>query len=489
METRPDAEIAAECADPEISIVVPCFGEQDNVAALTDEIAYALDGTKRAYEMLFVDDGSTDLTALRLFALTRTHPTLRVLRHAENCGQSAAFATGFAHARGAIVVTLDGDGQNDPADIPGLLARLEAADAVCGVRQHRADTAVRRASSRIGNGFRNWVTGVPVRDAGCALRAIRREALRELPVFNGVHRFLPTLLRLQGWRVVEVEVAHRARRHGVSKYGIRNRMVRGISDCLAMRWWRRRIVAGRRLTGEVLPAHVPEAGDQSERARSGLRRALLLGGLLAFWAALLVATPLRTLFTADGVQALRAPLLAHEALGMPLFVLVTAVAVAVGAPRTAFSVLGGLLFGFATGAMLEISGSLLGGAATFALLRALGPDNATALLPGRLPSSQRLARSIGEHGLTATIALRSFPIGNALLTTVLLCFSGVALRDYVLGSALGMIPATVTYALLGSAPHGHLIERTLIAAAMLLVLGMSRWWIWPRTRLASTLRP
>jgi dolichol-phosphate mannosyltransferase len=135
METPDAAETRAECATPDISVVVPCFEEQDNVVDLSDEIARALDGTGRAYEMLFVDDGSTDLTALRLFALTRTHATLRVLRHAENCGQSAAFATGFAHARAPVVVTLDGDGQNDPADIPELLAALETADVACGVRR------------------------------------------------------------------------------------------------------------------------------------------------------------------------------------------------------------------------------------------------------------------------------------------------------------------------------------------------------------------
>jgi len=175
---------------------------------------------------------------------------VRLLRHAGRCGQSAALATGLRAARGAVVLTLDADGQNDPADLPRLIEALAGgADAACGVRARRHDTWVRRASSRIGNGFRDVVTGVRVRDAGCALRALRRECLAELPVFDGLHRFIPTLLRLQGFHVVQVPVGHRPRRAGVSKYGIGNRLLRGIVDCLAMRWFARRLPPARRLVG------------------------------------------------------------------------------------------------------------------------------------------------------------------------------------------------------------------------------------------------
>jgi len=192
-------------------------------------------------EILCVDDASGDGTADVVRRLGASAPEVRQLRHALRSGQSAALATGLRAARGAILLTLDADGQNDPADFPALLAALDAgADAACGVRVDRQDGWVRRASSRFGNGFRDLVTGVPVRDAGCALRALRRECLAELPVFNGLHRFIPTLLRLQGFTVVEVPVHHRPRRAGVSKYGIGNRALRGLLDCFVMRWFARR---------------------------------------------------------------------------------------------------------------------------------------------------------------------------------------------------------------------------------------------------------
>jgi hypothetical protein len=144
---------------------------------------------------------------------------------------------------------MDSDGQNDPRDIPRLLAALEDVDCVCGVRALRRDGWVRRASSAIGNGFRRLVTGDRISDAGCTYRALRRAALEELPVFNGMHRFLPTLLRVQGYSLCEIPVGHRPRSAGESKYGIGNRMWRGIADCLAMRWFARRALRG----GRALP--------------------------------------------------------------------------------------------------------------------------------------------------------------------------------------------------------------------------------------------
>jgi glycosyltransferase involved in cell wall biosynthesis len=161
-------------------------------------------------------------------------------RHNLNCGESAAEATGFAHARGEWIITIDADQQNDPADIPSLLEASKNVDAVCGVRTKREDDFVKRISSRIANGFRNWVTGDVIADAGCTFRALRKEALREIPVFNGMHRFLPTLLRLQGFTVIEIPVNHRPRTRGESKYGIGNRMFRGLIDCFAIHWWRKR---------------------------------------------------------------------------------------------------------------------------------------------------------------------------------------------------------------------------------------------------------
>jgi glycosyltransferase involved in cell wall biosynthesis len=236
---------------PELSVVLPCFEEEDSVPPLVEELRATLGRLGRPFEIVCVDDASGDGTLAALRRLAATAPELRIVRHALRCGQSAALASGFAAARGTILLTLDADGQNDPADLPALLDALAAgADAACGVRVDRHDGWVRRVSSRIGNGFRDVVTGVKVRDAGCAIRAIRRECLAELPVFNGLHRFLPTLLRLQGFRVVELPVHHRPRRAGTSKYGVGNRIFRGITDCLVMRWFARRLPPARRLAAE-----------------------------------------------------------------------------------------------------------------------------------------------------------------------------------------------------------------------------------------------
>jgi glycosyltransferase involved in cell wall biosynthesis len=237
----------------EISIVLPCYDEEGSVEALTAELYEVLGRTGRRFEVLFVDDASRDHTPEILRDLRDKYRDLRVIRHLRNSGESAAQATGFRHARGAIVITLDSDGQNDPADVPRLLAALEReaeVAAVCGVRTIRRDDWLKRISSRIGNGFRRAVTGDCIMDAGCTYRALRLSALRELPVFNGMHRFLPTLLRMQGHRVVEIPVHHRPRSSGRSKYGIGNRMWRGIGDCLGVRWLRQRAVHGERALPE-----------------------------------------------------------------------------------------------------------------------------------------------------------------------------------------------------------------------------------------------
>lgn len=232
---------------PELSVVLPIFNEAENLEPLLAEIEAALAPLGRRFEIVAVDDKSTDdgLTVLR--NLQQSRPWLRVVAHTVNCGQSAAFATGFHHVRGDIAITLDADGQNDPADIPRLLAELKPGiDAVCGIRQKREDSFVRRLSSRIANRYRNMVTGDRVTDAGCAFRAIRRETLAELPVFNGLHRFMPTILRWQGFVIKEIPVNHRPRTRGVSKYGVGNRLWRGIRDCMAMRWYRTRCIRARR---------------------------------------------------------------------------------------------------------------------------------------------------------------------------------------------------------------------------------------------------
>ncbi len=180
---------------PDVSLVVPVYNERENIGPLVTEIAAALGG--RRYEIVAVDDGSTDGSLAELQRLKHAHPELHIVVFAGNAGQSAAFVAGFRAARGRAIVTLDADLQNDPADVPALLAELERSGAACvaGYRANRRDTPWRRLQSRIANGVRNWLTAETIRDTGCSLKAFRADALRALPAFNGMHRFLPTLIR------------------------------------------------------------------------------------------------------------------------------------------------------------------------------------------------------------------------------------------------------------------------------------------------------
>ncbi|HSM15270.1 MAG TPA: glycosyltransferase family 2 protein [Thermoanaerobaculia bacterium] len=232
--------------NPDLSLVVPLYNEEENLPVLLDEIRAALGTTGRSWELLLVDDGSTDGSLAVARALAADEPRIRVLHHRRNAGQSAGLATGFRAARGAVVVTLDADLQNDPSDIPALLAKLdEGFDVVSGVRVDRRDSWVRKVSSRIANAVRNWATDESITDVGCSLKAYRREFLEHLPMFTGMHRFLPTLVRWQGARVVEIPVRHRPRLHGVAKYGIGNRLFRALADLWAVRWMRTRWIDSR----------------------------------------------------------------------------------------------------------------------------------------------------------------------------------------------------------------------------------------------------
>ena len=231
-----------------LSVVIPIYNEEENLEPLLEELFPVLKQIGSAFEVICVDDASTDNSVAVLQNLKDKYSELRIVQHRVNCGESAGEATGFAKARGEWIITIDADQQNDPADIPALLEASENADAVCGVRQKREDDWVKRISSRIANDFRNWVTKDVVADAGCTFRAVRRAALQEIPVFNGMHRFLPTLLRLQGFEVVEIPVNHRPRTRGESKYGIGNRMFRGLVDCFAILWFRKRCFPANRFS-------------------------------------------------------------------------------------------------------------------------------------------------------------------------------------------------------------------------------------------------
>ncbi len=239
---------------PELSVILPVFNERENIGPLVQEIQVALRPLGKRWEVLAVDDCSRDDSVEVMQRLQGNHPELRVIRHRRNCGQSAAFATGLALARGRVIITLDSDRQNDPADLPRMIEALRGdVAAVFGVRRRREDSSIRRLSSRVANGYRDWITGVTVKDAGCFLRVMRRDALQELPIFNGLHRFMGTLLQYHGYRVLEMDVNHRARVAGQSNYGIGNRMWRGIRDCFAMRWYRSRVVPGNRTWPEEPP--------------------------------------------------------------------------------------------------------------------------------------------------------------------------------------------------------------------------------------------
>lgn len=227
---------------PELSVVIPAYNEAENLPTLVAELRAALRATERSYEILLVDDGSTDGTAEWLRAEANRDPAVIPIVLVRNAGQSAALAVGLGRARGSIVITMDADLQNDPADLPRLLSALEFADVVSGVRLHRQDAWGRRASSAVANTVRRLVLRDPVTDIGCSFKAYRAHALIGLPMFAGVHRFLPALCAFRGARFTEVPLTHRPRRHGVSKYGIGNRLWRGIADLVGVQWLKIRLL-------------------------------------------------------------------------------------------------------------------------------------------------------------------------------------------------------------------------------------------------------
>ena len=218
-------------SSPAVSVIVPLYNEEENVPILQAELRAALRGVD--HEFIFVDDGSADRTVERIEAA----PNLRVIRLEKNAGQSTAIYAGLQAARGAILVLIDGDLQNDPADIPKLVGEVSrGADLVCGYRAQRRDTRVKRLTSRIANAVRSRYTKDGVRDTGCTLKAMRRECVGALVPFKGMHRFIPALIKDAGYRLVEIPVNHRPRRFGQTKYGLGNRAVRATIDMFGVRW-------------------------------------------------------------------------------------------------------------------------------------------------------------------------------------------------------------------------------------------------------------
>ena len=234
-------------SSPFLSVVVPVFNELDNIAPLIQEIQTALTG--QDYEIVYVDDGSTDGSGALLKELCQTVSELKVVQHSRSFGQSVAVLSGILAAHGQWIATLDGDGQNDPADIPNLLKRVQTTNCsptllIAGFRNKRRDTWLKRFSSKVANSVRAYLLKDNTPDTGCGLKLFQRAAFLELPHFKNMHRFLPALFLRNGWQVVSVEVNHRPRLQGISKYGLHNRLWVGIVDLLGVLWLQHRPCKG-----------------------------------------------------------------------------------------------------------------------------------------------------------------------------------------------------------------------------------------------------
>ena len=238
---------SAEQNEPvELSVVVPVFNEEENLSALIPKLVQVLNPLGLSYEMIFVDDGSSDGSRRILREMASQYPSLRIIGLKENRGLSTALLAGMKEVRGDTIVTLDSDLQNDPEDIPMLLSYLDRYDMATGWRQKRDDPWLKRISSKIANAIRNRLSGEKIYDSACTLRAFKRECIKEIPPFNGMHRFLSTLVKMQGYRIIEVPVLHHQRKFGKSKYNIRNRALRSFIDLLGVRWMK-----GRRIQYDI----------------------------------------------------------------------------------------------------------------------------------------------------------------------------------------------------------------------------------------------
>lgn len=227
-------------ARPEVSVVIPAHNEADNLPRLIEEIVETLDAAGHWYEIVIIDDASTDDTPTVLEEKAYRYSSVVHYRMARQSGQSAALSAGFDLACGRIIATMDADLQNDPADLPLLISKIGDFDCAIGWRRDRKDPLSKRVISKVANAVRNWTTGETVKDTGCGLKAFRAECLRKIHRFDGMHRFFPTLVKMHGYSVVEIPVHHRPRKHGRTHYNILNRSLRPMMDLLAVRWLQKR---------------------------------------------------------------------------------------------------------------------------------------------------------------------------------------------------------------------------------------------------------
>ncbi len=225
-----------------LSIVAPIYNEEENVRALHRAITDAVRGRVDSYEIVLVNDGSKDRSEALLNELADEDPAVNVIHFSQNRGQTAAIYAGLKHSAGELVALIDADLQTDPNDIFTLMPYLEQVDFVNGKRVDRRDTLVKKVSSRVGNGIRNWLTGDEIYDTGCPMKLMKREVADSYYLYEGMHRFLPTMAKMNGFKVMEVAVAHRERQHGVSKYGVLNRAFVGLMDAIVIGWLRKRVI-------------------------------------------------------------------------------------------------------------------------------------------------------------------------------------------------------------------------------------------------------
>lgn len=223
-----------------VDIVLPVYNEKGNVRSLVDEIDQVLSEQDYDYNLILVDDGSSDGSSEIIRELAADRDSIRSVHFRENCGQSAAFKAGFEHATSELVVTLDADGQNDPSEIPEMVELADQYDVVAGYRANRQDHWIRSIGSSLANKVRNWVTGDNVIDTGCSLKVFHREVIQEIPMFKGMHRFLPTLAKMEGFSVTQHPTNHRERKEGETKYSLSGRLFETIWDLLAVRWMQKR---------------------------------------------------------------------------------------------------------------------------------------------------------------------------------------------------------------------------------------------------------